>query len=32
MVKGRPDWLAAMHRKAMAIPARFVPQKGERLV
>jgi hypothetical protein len=32
MVKGRPDWLAAMQRKAMAIPARFVPQKGERLV
>ncbi len=32
MVKGRPDWLAAMGRKAMAIPAGFVPQKGERLV
>lgn len=32
MVKGRPDWLAAMNRKAMAIPVGFVPQKGERLV
>ncbi|WP_230482504.1 hypothetical protein [Sphingomonas sp. Leaf21] len=32
MVKGRPDWLAAMGRKPMAIPAGFVPQKGERLV
>lgn len=32
MVKGRPDWLAAMNRRAMAIPAGFVPQKGERLV
>lgn len=32
MVKGRPDWLAAMGRKPMAIPAGFVPEKGERLV
>lgn len=32
MVKVRPDWLAAMGRKPMAIPAGFVPQKGERLV
>ncbi|MDY0958141.1 hypothetical protein SOM26_05510 [Sphingomonas sp. CFBP8993] len=32
MVKGRPDWLAAMGRKPMVIPAGFVPQKGERLV
>jgi len=32
MVKGRPDWLAAMGRKPMAIPAGFVPQRGERLV
>ena len=32
MVKGRPDWLAAMGRKPMAIPPGFVPQKGERLV
>ncbi|MFE8583027.1 hypothetical protein ACFX59_02870 [Sphingomonas sp. NCPPB 2930] len=32
MVKGRPDWLAAMGRKPMAIPPGFVTQKGERLV
>ncbi|MDQ1232186.1 hypothetical protein [Sphingomonas sp. SORGH_AS_0879] len=32
MVKGRPDWLAAMNRRPMVIPAGFVPQKGERLV
>ncbi len=32
MVKGRPDWLAALGRKPMAVPAGFVPQKGERLV
>ncbi|MEG3091895.1 hypothetical protein [Sphingomonas sp. PB1R3] len=32
LVKGRPDWLAAMGRKPMVIPAGFVPQKGERLV
>ena len=31
-VKGRPDWLAAMNRRAMAIPAGFLPKKGERLV
>lgn len=32
MVKGRPDWLAVMNRGAMAVPAGFLPQKGERLV
>lgn len=32
MVKGRPDWLAAMNRRPLAIPLGFVPQRGERLV